>query len=406
MFYRIFISFVFLFVLGGPSLSAQRVLKDVKLLLKQKKANEALNRVRALETDSVARSYPQLYDYGVQAYMKLNDALNEKAYLRQPYDTAQFFRTIYGIYNYALKCDSVERKFMAEGKKCTHFQKEHTVILHNYYQNLSVGGRYFFRKQNYKDAILLLKTAVDVPQSSLWGSDEAILKSSDYIQTAGILQRAAFLRNEYPLALHYAPLALKDTTKMRAGILKTTAEAYAAMGDSVSYLQYIKEGLNSYPRDEFFFTELSDYYTGHGDYESSCHLADSLLNNVDSLNVYFLTAKSLALMNLGKNRQAIVFSLMTLRQDSTIIDAYYYVGAAFCNLANEIELPTSINSKAYKEALKKRQNYYLAARPYLETYRKKAPNKLNLWGPLLYRLYMVLNQGKQFEEIQRLLNKK
>ena len=111
-------------------------------------------------------------------------------------------------------------------------------------------------------------------------------------------------------------------------------------------------------------------------------------------------------MNLGKNRQAIVFSLMTLRQDSTIIDAYYYVGAAFCNLANEIELPTSINSKAYKEALKKRQNYYLAARPYLETYRKKAPNKLNLWGPLLYRLYMVLNQGKQFEEIQRLLNKK
>ena len=46
------------------------------------------------------------------------------------------------------------------------------------------------------------------------------------------------------------------------------------------------------------------------------------------------------------------------------------------------------------------------ARPYLELYREQAPNRLHLWGPLLYRLYMSLNQGDKFEEIQRLLNHK
>ncbi len=84
------------------SLSAQKVLKDLKLLLKQKNASELLNQVRKLEKDSVACTYPKLYDYGMQANINLNEALNEKAYLKQPYDTVQFFRTVYGIYDYAL----------------------------------------------------------------------------------------------------------------------------------------------------------------------------------------------------------------------------------------------------------------------------------------------------------------
>ena len=106
MFYRILISISLFLTLGFSSLSAQKVLKNLKLLLKQKNASELLNQVRKLEKDSEACTYPKLYDYGMQANMKLNETLNEKAYLKQPYDTVQFFRTIYGIYDYALKCDS------------------------------------------------------------------------------------------------------------------------------------------------------------------------------------------------------------------------------------------------------------------------------------------------------------
>ena len=406
MFYRILISISLFLTLGFSSLSAQKVLKNLKLLLKQKNASELLNQVRKLEKDSEACTYPKLYDYGMQANMKLNETLNEKAYLKQPYDTVQFFRTIYGIYDYALKCDSSEHLLLAKGKGRIVFQKSHGEILRHYYRNLSVGGCYFYSKKNYKEAVSLLKMAVDIPSTALWGSDKSVLKSYEYVQTVAVLVRAAYLRNEYRMAIHYAPIALQDTTKMRAGILKTTAEAYAAVRDSGAYLQSVREGLKAYPNDAFFFTELSDYYTGHGDYKSSLNLADSLLQNVDSRNIYFLAAKGLALMNLGKNREAIEYSQQILLQDSTIIDGNYYIGAAYCNLAAQVELPTTINSHAYREALKKRRNYYLMARPYLELYRDQAPNRLQLWGPLLYRLYMSLNQGDKFEDIQRLLNQK
>lgn len=406
MFYRIFISISLFLMLCISSLSAQKVLKDLKLLLKQKNASELLNQVRKLEKDSVACTYPKLYDYGMQANINLNEALNEKAYLKQPYDTVQFFRTVYGIYDYALKCDSVEHRLLAKGKGRIMFQKSHGELLHHYYRNLSVGGRYFYSKKNYREAVNLLKMAVDIPNTALWGSDKSILKTYEYVQTAAVLVRAAYLRNEYRKAIDYTPIALQDTSKMRASILKTAAEAYAAIGDSAVYLQYVREGLKAFPNDAFFFTELSDYYTGHGDYESSLNLSDSLLQNVNPKNVYFLAAKGLALMNLGKNREAIEYSQQILLQDSTIIDANYYIGAAYCNLAAQVDFPTTITSHAYKEALKKRRNYYLMARPYLELYREQAPNRLHLWGPLLYRLYMSLNQGDKFEEIQRLLNHK
>ena len=48
---------------------------------------------------------------------------------------------------------------------------------------------------------------------------------------------------------------------------------------------------------------------------------------------------------------------------------------------------------------------YTDARPYMEAYRKLAPNDQEHWAPALYRIYLNLNMGKQFEEIDRLMKK-
>jgi hypothetical protein len=41
----------------------------------------------------------------------------------------------------------------------------------------------------------------------------------------------------------------------------------------------------------------------------------------------------------------------------------------------------------------------------MEHYRQLAPNEMNKWGPALYRIYLNLNMGRQFDEIDRLLKK-
>ena len=47
---------------------------------------------------------------------------------------------------------------------------------------------------------------------------------------------------------------------------------------------------------------------------------------------------------------------------------------------------------------------YRQALPYMERYRALAPEDKNKWAPALYRIYLNLSMGKQFEEIDRIIN--
>ena len=41
----------------------------------------------------------------------------------------------------------------------------------------------------------------------------------------------------------------------------------------------------------------------------------------------------------------------------------------------------------------------------MERYRKLAPAQQQKWAPALYKIYLNLNMGKQFDEIDKLLKK-
>ena len=43
--------------------------------------------------------------------------------------------------------------------------------------------------------------------------------------------------------------------------------------------------------------------------------------------------------------------------------------------------------------------------PYLETYRRMREDKVDTWGLPLYTIYLNLNMGKQFDEIDKLMKK-
>ena len=42
---------------------------------------------------------------------------------------------------------------------------------------------------------------------------------------------------------------------------------------------------------------------------------------------------------------------------------------------------------------------------FMERYRALAPEQKQKWAPALYRIYLNLNMGKQFDEIDHLLKK-
>jgi hypothetical protein len=88
-----------------------------------------------------------------------------------------------------------------------------------------------------------------------------------------------------------------------------------------------------------------------------------------------------------------------LQKNDTLAEAQFNVGTAYMNMALKLEQKS--NFRKYR---KQTMDYYQEAKGYMEAYRKLQPGAQGKWGPALYRIYLNLNMGKQFDEIDKLLN--
>lgn len=384
--------------------AAQKEFRAVKSYLKAKNGTEALKAVRQLELDSQLRAEPRLYQMGMQACELLNDVENEKVYLKQDFDTLSLFRTTYDIFRYALRCDSAETAWVARERRKYKYRSENAERLRRYSSNLKVAANYFYMKKDYREAVRFYAMIVEASGAPLWEGRSSGIEEEELHVAASRHLHGSYMLREYGEVPRYEDLALRDTAHL-AMTLELLAQTAAERQDTVLSLRYLREGLAAYPRQPFFFTNLADYYGRHGEYGKVLVMADTLLA-ADSASLMLLEAKSLALLNLRRYAESIEVSRKCLALDSTLTEAYYYIGASYCNLAAEVELPANINSRAYREAYDERKAFYGKARPYVERYRELAPGREAQWAPLLYNIYLNLNRGRQFEEIERILDRR
>lgn len=397
---NLFTILLLLFLLIGAPFPAfsQKQLKPVRLALKAKNYGEALKQVEALEKDSVAATLTRLYLYGVEANIGLNDAENERIYLKQNYDTVKFFSTTRAILDYVLKAEACERK--AEGALSKKSMKELSGLVERYYPNLNAAGRYYFTKQKYTEAMPYFRLFLDLPTCEIGKGVKAACETSTYRTNAYLYLRSAFKAKEYAEVRRYKDLALRDTSLALRTTLETLALTGEAEGDTVLYRAYLEEGWKKYPSYSFFFTRLADYHTAlKNDAEVLCMAEKQLAE--DSLNIYALVAKTVVLMQRGDYADAIAVGEKSLLVDSAQAEMRFYIGTAYCNLAAAVKLPDNINSRAYRTALAEQKAYYRKAMPYIEQYRDAAPAERDRWAPMLYRIYLVLNEGEKFEQISK-----
>ena len=120
----------------------------------------------------------------------------------------------------------------------------------------------------------------------------------------------------------------------------------------------------------------------------------------DSTNINFMLTKSTLLLNRGDYAESLYYCYNILQKDSTVADTYYNIGLIYFNQAIEIDKVRQTS------AAKKRQmeNLYRQSLPYLEKYRAMAPEKKQRWMSPLYTIYLNLNMGKEFDEIDKLIN--
>jgi tetratricopeptide (TPR) repeat protein len=194
------------------------------------------------------------------------------------------------------------------------------------------------------------------------------------------------------LTLRYRHLALRDSARA-AFTLQYVAEARRWLNDDELYLATLQEGFRRFPQFSYFFPRLVDYYNARGQYNCALAVADSALAVNDSSQL-FLFAKSTTLLRLERYAECIEYSKKLIELNPNMAEPYFNAGSAYVNIAASHE---------QRHDKKQMRQAYQDALPFVETYRQLMPDEKNKWAPVLYRIYLNLNMGKQFDEIDRLL---
>lgn len=347
--------------------------------------------------DSANRNNEKIWLTLYEAQKKQYEQGNEKLYLKQDYDTAKLFLSVKKMFQTLEGLDSVDAQTDKKGRVKLVYRKKHAAMLDVHRRNLYNGGAYYVNKQNFKEAYNFFDMYLNC-------SIQPLFTGYKYDETDKNMPSAAYwavycgYKLQDPKAtLHYAYWALKDTVHYQY-MLQYLAETYKMEKDTMRYVSILEEGFKKYPRFPFFFPRLIEYYTKNEQYDAALSLCDKALQVNDSSNLFKFT-KSSVLLSLKRYKECIDLCDSVIAKDSTILGAYLNAGLSYFNQAVEADKALKQTDKQKKEIIQ----LYKKALPYLEKYRKMVPDEKSLWGLPLYTIYLNLNMGKEFDEIDKLL---
>lgn len=391
------LSFIMLLV---PTITeAQKAYKPLKTALKDKNYKEAVAQIKKLRADSTYRLDPKLCTYGIEAYRGLNDAENMKVYLKQNCDTVALFSTTYQIVKEAVMLDSLEnenKKNKGEKPRETKFVSE---MLQRYYPNLNVAARFFYKKQNFQEAMRYLRYCIDLPHTPLGARSH--LSTTHDVSNAVLYLSSAFTTKNYAEVHRYENIALCDSLS-RKSVMKYLARTAEAENDTLAYERMLRQGWKNGNYDESFFGLLVDFYNLHKEYGHTLNVAAQHIK-VHPQSAIAYMAQSVAYFKQQNFDKCIASAKKWLECDSLSADAHYYIGASYVYKVDEVPMEGPINSLSYRQSLVKRGELYAKAEPELEAYRQMMPKAKEEWAPLLYKVYLALNNGEKFAEIEEIL---
>lgn len=391
-----------LFAASMQMANAQK--KEISLAKDNVKAGKSLEQaeasMRKLLADSTNRKNEKIWLVLFDAVRKQYEAVNEKMYLKQSADTAKLFAVTYRMFGVLEGLDSVDAKPDRKGRVKLVYRKRHAEYLNAFRPNLYNAAVFHTGKKEYQKAFDYFAAYIDCASQPLFSDYK-------YCSTDKLLPRAAFyaLFNGYKTksaeqTLRYAPIALKDTAKLEM-TYQYLAETYRAQNDTLKCLDVLQKGFERYPQTSYFFSHLFDYYFRSGDMKRAVDLCDGAVA-ADSLNSIALFAKSSVLFAQKRYDECIAVCDKVIALDKQNAGAYLNAGLSYFNQAVELDI-----LKNYQREQRSRMlHLYRKALPYMQTYRKLAPKEQVQWAMPLYTIYLNLNMGKEFDEIDSLMKGK
>ncbi|WP_294588680.1 tetratricopeptide repeat protein [uncultured Bacteroides sp.] len=358
--------------------------------------NEAL-------TNPETKDKPETWDVAGLIQKKRSEKEMENAYLRKPYDTLQVYNSALNMCKYYFKCDELAQIPDEKGKVKNKFRKSNAASILAERGNLINGGIQFFNQDKNKEAFEFFATYVDVAANPMFEKENLLQTDTVLPQIAYYASLAAAKMEDYPNVLKYAPYAQNDK-EVGKYAMEFISTALKAEGDTVKWVNSLKEGIQKYPEHPFFFGHLIDYYSNNNKYDEAMQFADDMLAK-DPKNTFYLYVKGYLYHNMKNYDKAIEFYTKTVEVDPNYAEAFSNLGLIYCLQAQDFseKATTDVNDPKYKADQATLKSFYEKARPNYEKARELKPDQKDLWLNGLYRVYYNLDMGPEFDEIEKLM---
>lgn len=376
----------------------KKAMTQVKDYIKSgKNLDKAEKLMTDLLNDSSSRGNEKVWLLLFESQRKQYDQGNEKLYLKEKYDTTALFLVGKRMFDTLEGLDSLDRLPDVRGKVKLKYRDRSAELLNIYRPNLFNGGVFFMKKHDFSRAYDFFDTYINSAVKPMFARYQYAERDKRLPEAAYWASYCGYKLEKPQLTLRHTYQALKDSVHLPY-ILQYLAETYKLEKDTARYVQTLKDGFSKYPKFPFFFPRLIDYYSHIGAYDEAMKSCDEALQT-DSVNTLFRYAKSSLLLTMGRYKQSFAISKALIAENDTLADAYLNAGLALFDQAVELDKKTQSGSKKYNQILE----LYRKAMPYLEKYRAMAPDQKDKWALPLYTIYLNLNMGKQFDEIDKLI---
>jgi tetratricopeptide (TPR) repeat protein len=396
---RIIHILILLMVCSGAFSQKKEISAARDWVKKGKDLKKAEQSMQNLLKDSANHRNTKIWGVLFESLRKQYEQGNEKLYLNQKYDTASLFNIASHMFTVMVTYDSIDVLPDKKGRVKIEYRKTNSALLNTLRPNLYNGGLFFIRKQKYEEAYTLFNQYLNTASQPLFQSYQYAEKDKTLPTASYWAMYCGYKMKDTTKVMRHAPLAMMDMVHHEM-VMQYLSETYLQMGDTTNYVKMLKEGFELYPTTPFFYSHLVDYYSQERQWDKALELTNNALKADSSKLVYHVTKSSL-LLNLGKYKESFAISDSLLQVNDSLPEAYLNAGLAKFNEG------VTLNKTVHQSAKRKNEilQYYREAMPYLETYRKMREDRIDNWGLPLYTIYLNLNMGKQFDEIDKLMTK-
>lgn len=394
-------------LLGAFTASAQlSVVKEAKA----KKGNpaEAAKILESALTNPETANDPNTWQLAGDFQKAIYDAENEINYLVQAgveknktANMEALHSSLLKMFEYYMKCDDVEQAQVAAGAlKKAKLRKKNADALLQRRPNLANGGVAAFDTNDYASVQNFFGMYVDVVAHPMFADKEAELKADTlWSLYANYAAMGAALRTPKDAAavVKYGTIG-KENKNEGWRSLMFMAEVYGDKenGDSIKWLETVKEGAEKFPEQDFFVGNVMDYYLQKGLVEEGLAQIDNMLTVNEK--PFLLYVKGVLLYE-KKDYEAAKAVLAKVAEGGSDMAAEASAKQGDCYFVVAQQLIEENNSLAledpkYNENNAKIKEIFEQAKPYYEKARQLEPNNTTIWGRQLSSIYWVLNQAE------------